>query len=193
MPGVMPGGEHTYMSYDLPWANSSNTPFRLFKHWVHEGGISTPFAVRWPEVTGAGGTVVHSPSHFVDIMASCIEASGAKYPQHRMDKPTKPLAGESFLAALRGSEWSRVQPIVWEHEGNQALRSGNWKLVRKYNQPWELYNFDEDRTELVDKSAGESFRMKSMLKQYQQLSELFEVRDWDTVKEIARAIYPGIV
>ncbi len=193
-PGVMPGDEQTYMSYDLPWANSSNTPFRLFKHWVHEGGISTPFAVRWPAISGGNnGTVSHAPSHFVDIMATCIEAAGTTYPGHREDKPLKPLAGESFLDTLRGRKWERVQPIIWEHEGNQALRAGEWKLVRKYNQPWELYNFEEDRTELVDRSDRESPRLKRMQREYEFLAEKHDIRDWDSVKEVARSIYPGIV
>jgi arylsulfatase len=126
-------------------------------------------------------------------MATCIEAAGTTYPGHREDKPLKPLAGESFLDTLRGRKWERVQPIIWEHEGNQALRAGEWKLVRKYNQPWELYNFEEDRTELVDRSDRESPRLKRMQREYEFLAEKHDIRDWDSVKEVARSIYPGIV
>ena len=193
IPSIMPGSEQTYMSYDLPWANASNTPYRLFKHWVHEGGISTPFVARCPSIRGDSGDICHSPCHFVDIMATCLDIAGVAYPQYRNERPTKPLQGESFLQALRGKQWERFQPIVWEHEGNQALRTRTWKLVRKYNQPWELYNFEEDRTELLDRSAKEPARLKTMEKQYLEWAARTEVREWDSVKAVAREIYPGIV
>ena len=47
-PSVMPGPADTYIAYGRNWANVSNTPFREYKHWVHEGGISTPLIVHWP-------------------------------------------------------------------------------------------------------------------------------------------------
>ena len=146
---LMPGGADTFMSYDTPWANASNTPFRLFKHWVHEGGISTPLIVHWPQGF-TGGRIVHAPGHVIDIMATCLDAASAPYPESYGDRQITPLEGESLLAACRGEDWSRERPIFWEHEGNRAVRLPEWKAVSRYPGEWELYNMVEDRTETVD-------------------------------------------
>ncbi len=144
---LRPGEADTFMSYDLPWANASNAPFRLYKHWVHEGGISTPFIACWPDAIDAG-SITHTPAHIIDIMATCLEISGAAYPAEYNDKPITSLAGESLLPVFYGQPWQRERPLFWEHEGNRAVRANEWKLVRKYPGTWELYNIVEDRTEL---------------------------------------------
>src|SRR4029077_6480582 len=81
-PGVMPGGADTFVAYGENWANVSNTPFREYKHWVHEGGISTPLIVHWPTgiPKGRRGKLDKQPGHLIDIMATCVQVSGAKYP-----------------------------------------------------------------------------------------------------------------
>ncbi|MEM7239871.1 MAG: arylsulfatase, partial [Pseudomonadota bacterium] len=124
-----PGGAGTFMSYDLPWANASNTPFRRFKHWVHEGGISTPLIARWPARL-RGGVQGHEPAHVVDILPTIVEATGAAMPSEVGGNAVQAPDGESLLPALSGDTWQRQQPIFWEHEGNAAIRLGPWKLVR---------------------------------------------------------------
>ena len=149
IPGLRPGGPQTFMSYDLPWANASNTPFRRFKRWTHEGGISTPFIMSWPERIESPG-IVHSPAHLIDIMPTCLDAAGAAHPTERAGFATQPLEGESLLQAIGGPEWSRHKPIFWEHEGSRAVRQGQWKLVSAIGGGWELYDMEQDRTELND-------------------------------------------
>ncbi|MEM8857658.1 MAG: arylsulfatase, partial [Chloroflexota bacterium] len=146
---VMPGGPLTYQSYDLPWANVSNAPFRLFKHWTHEGGISTPLIAQWPARFKVSG-VKHSPCHVVDIMATILDATGASYPAEYDGNAIQPTDGESFLPQLEGKDWDRQRPIFFEHEGNAAVRMGQFKLVRQFDRPWELYDMWADRTELND-------------------------------------------
>lgn len=175
---VMPGDADTFMSYDTPWANASNTPFRLFKHWVHEGGISTPLIAHWPQGFG-GGRIVHSPGHVIDIMATCLDAAGAEYPESYNERAITPLEGESLLAACRGEEWNRERPIFWEHEGNRAVRVGQWKAVSKYPGDWELYDMVEDRTELVDLAERNRPRRDEMVGAYGEWAERVEVVDWD--------------
>jgi arylsulfatase len=183
-PGVIPGPEETYMSYDLPWANASNTPFRLFKHWVHEGGISTPLVVRWP--TGVEGhRMVHQPVHLTDIMATILEAAGAPYPSEYNGRSIRPLEGKSFLPGIRGEPWERQAPIYWEHEGNCALRLGDWKLVKKYPGPWELYNLEQDRTELNNRIDGEKSRAKKMIAEWEGWAERCGVIPWERLIDIA--------
>ena len=162
-PGITPGPDDTFMSYDLPWANASNAPFRLYKSWVHEGGISTPFVVHWPSKIDRPG-IVHEPAHVIDITATCLDAAGAAYPSELNGNPITPLEGESLMPAIRGGRWARQQPIFWEYEGNRAVRMGRWKLVSEYPGAWELYDIDEDRTELNDLAARSRDRVADMVR-----------------------------
>jgi len=152
VPAVVPGGEDTYASYGRSWANLSNTPFREYKHWVHEGGISTPLIVHWPTGLGEAGAVVHHPHQLPDVMATVLEAAGATYPRNHRGRDVLPLEGTSMLPALRGAPVPE-RNLYWEHEGNAAVRRGRWKLVRKFPGDWELYDVQLDRTELRDVAA----------------------------------------
>jgi len=105
-----PGPATTFMSYDLPWANASNTPFRLYKHWVHEGGIATPVIAYWPAAIVEPG-ISHQVIHVIDLMATCLDAAGVEYPSEYQGRPVQPLEGESFLPALQGRAWRRERPV----------------------------------------------------------------------------------
>ncbi|UCF98536.1 MAG: arylsulfatase [Spirochaetaceae bacterium] len=183
-PGVRPGGEETYMSYDLPWANASNTPFRLYKHWVHEGGIATPMIVTWPLHTLEPG-IVQAPAHVIDIMATCLDAAGATYPTEFEGNSISSLEGESLLPAVCGKSWSRERPIYWEHEGNCALRDKDWKLVRKYPGSWELYNLERDRTEQENLIDREPVLATRMIKEWSHWAERCGVVPWEQLVDIA--------
>ncbi|MDH3377601.1 MAG: arylsulfatase [Gammaproteobacteria bacterium] len=149
IPEIMPGPENTYQSYGTAWANLSNTPFRLYKHWTHEGGVSTPLICHWPDGIGDSGGLRHTPGHLPDIMSTIVEICGATYPQeyqgHRIPQPE----GHS-LAPVFADDQLAERPIFWEHEGNAAVRAGKWKLVREYPGPWELYDMQKDRTEMMN-------------------------------------------
>jgi arylsulfatase len=139
---VFPGADDTYVAYGRGWANVSNTPFREYKHWVHEGGISTPLIAHWPAGIAARGEIRREPGHLIDIMATCVELAGASYPAD-----ATPLEGRSLVPVFAGKSIER-DALYWEHEGNRAIRVGDWKLVAKHNRPWELYDMQLDRTEL---------------------------------------------
>ena len=164
-PALMPGPEDTYQSYGTAWANLSNTPFRLYKHWIHEGGIATPLIVHWPDGIRERGGIRHSPGYLPDIMATVLEITGTPYPEQRDGSPVAPLEGAS-LAPLFAAEQASRPPMFWEHEGNAAVRMGKWKLVRKFPGPWELYDMDADRTELNDLAARHPERVAEMAAQY---------------------------
>ena len=149
VPGLAPGPESTYQSYGRAWANLSNTPFREYKHWVHEGGISTPFIISWPAGLPEPTPLCTTPCQLVDVMPTLLEASGATYPEQRDGQPIPPAEGRSMLPLLRG-EPDVERTLFWEHEGNCAVRRGRWKLVRKHAQPWELYDIEADRAEAHD-------------------------------------------
>jgi arylsulfatase len=145
--GVMPGPADTYIAYGRAWANASNTPFRLYKHWVHEGGIATPLIAHWPDQIRACGELRHQPGHLIDIMATCIDVAGTDYPSEYKGHQITPLEGKSLVPAFYNRSIER-EALYWEHEGNRAVRKGKWKLVSKYPGRWELYDIETDRTEL---------------------------------------------
>nr|WP_150107250.1 arylsulfatase [Pedosphaera parvula] len=163
-PGVMPGPEDTYVAYGRSWANVSNTPFREYKHWVHEGGISTPLIVHWPAgiASGRDGRLESQPGHLVDIMATCVDVAGVTYPREFNGQAIKPMEGVSLQPAFNGKNLKRKNPIFWEHEGNRAIRDGRWKLVAKENQPWELYDMESDRTETCNLAEKNPKKVKEL-------------------------------
>lgn len=156
------GPADSFTSYGLPWANASNTPFRLYKHWVHEGGISSPLIARWPAVIKARNTLSHQPGHIIDIMATCLDAAGATYPKTYQGREILPLEGRSLLPVLQGRQREPHPALYWEHEGNRAMRQGTWKLVSRHPGEWELFDLETDRTELKNLAADEPARVKAM-------------------------------
>jgi arylsulfatase A-like enzyme len=184
--GVMPGPADTYLGYGLSWANASNTPFREYKHWVHEGGISTPLIAHWPVGIAAGlkGKLDHQPGHLVDIMATCVDLGKVEYPAEYNGEPITPLEGVSLRPAFQAKDLGRTKPIFWEHEGNCALRDGKWKIVRKGNMgtgentPWELYDMEADRTELHDLAAEMPERLKAMADAWEAYALHAKAKPW---------------
>ncbi len=167
-PGVMPGPDDTYVAYGRGWANVSNTPFREYKHWTHEGGIATPLIAHWPNGVrpDRAGRFEGQIGHFIDVMATCVDISGADYPTEVAGHRIKPREGVSLRPALNGEPLARSQPIFWEHEGNRAVRDGDWKLVAKENMPWELYNIADDRSEQNDLAKAHPDRVKTLAAQW---------------------------
>ncbi len=180
VPGLRPGGPSTFMSYDLPWANASNTPFRRYKRWTHEGGISTPFIMSWPSRIRSAG-ISHSPAHLIDIMPTCLAAAGAEHPAERDGMPTTPIEGESLLPAIERADWERERPIFWEHEGSRAVRQGQWKLVSAIGGGWELYDMESDRTELNDLRERNIPKARELERLYNEWAERCGVLDWSFI------------
>jgi arylsulfatase A-like enzyme len=189
IPDLMPGPEDTYQSYGIPWANASNTPFRLYKHWVHEGGISSPLIAYWPGRTKPG-SITHQPGHLVDVMSTCLDVAGAKYPRERSGRRITPLEGTSLRGAFTGGKLNRRNPIFWEHEGNRAIRDGRWKLVSRFPDQWELFDLEADRTEMTDLSAKHPDRAQRMSAEYEKWARRAHVQPWDLVQKTPRTPAP---
>ncbi|MCH2208894.1 MAG: arylsulfatase [Lentisphaerales bacterium] len=150
------GQGNSFAYYGEAWANVSNTPFRFYKKFAHEGGIATPFIAHWPKGirTNLKGALISEPCHVIDIMPTCLELAKATYPQTYKGNTIVPYQGLSLNSLFKGQNLNREKPLFFEHEGNKALRFGAWKLVSKKGSQWELYNMKKDRTELNDLSAS---------------------------------------
>ena len=184
--GVMPGGPDTYLAYGREWANVSNTPFREYKHWTHEGGLATPLIAHWPAGLAASrhNQLAPAPGQLVDIMATCLDVAGAKYPAEFAGQKITPLEGVSLRPVFEAKPLLRAQPLVWEHEGNRALRDGDWKLVAKGPKAaWELYNLAADRPESRDRASAEPARVKELAAQWNAWAKRAKVLPWPWDKE----------
>jgi arylsulfatase len=146
------GGPGTYHSYGSGWANASNTPWRQYKHYTHEGGISTPLIAHWPAGLRRRGALDPRVGHIVDVMATCVDVAEGRYPEAVAGREILPMEGRSLAPAFRG-EPAESRTLFWEHEGHRAARDGRWKLVARKGQPWELYDIEADRAELHDLSS----------------------------------------
>jgi arylsulfatase len=173
-PDYMPGPATTYIAYGRNWANVSNTPFREYKSRNHEGGISTPLIAHWPKGIHAKNELRHQPGHLIDIMATCVDLAGAHYPETYQGHEILPMEGESLAGTFDSTE-THERTLIWEHYNNAAIRQGKWKLVRLSGKPaamadpdhWELYNIEEDRSEMHDLSD-------KMPEKARELRELWE-------------------
>ncbi len=166
---VRPGPEDTYASYGLEWAQASNTPFRSYKSFVHEGGIATPMIAYGPGVAAQGG-ITSQVGHVIDLLPTCLELAGTEAPAG--------VEGKSLVPVFRGRSREPHEALAWEHEGNRAVRSGRWKLVAAHGGAWELYDLETDRTELKDLAAREPGRAREMSARYDRWAARCGVLPW---------------
>ncbi|MBI9017822.1 MAG: arylsulfatase [Phycisphaerae bacterium] len=183
------GTEESFESYRKPWANASNTPFKLYKHYTHEGGISTPLIVHWPNGIKHKNQLRRQPSHIIDIMATCIDVSGTKYPTRYNGNDIIPFEGKSLKSTFDNTPFPS-RPIFWEHESNRAIQLDNYKLVaRDKDTPWQLYNLAKDRTETNNLSREMPEKVEQLNKLWQAWAKRCDVlplsnKGWDArIKE----------
>jgi arylsulfatase len=184
-PSITPGGDDTFASYGRAWANLSNTPFRFYKRWTHEGGVATPLIVHWPDGDLADGSIVTDPLQLTDIMPTLLEAAGTGYSALDADREVAPCEGRSFLPALRGRPLSDGF-LYWEHTGNAAIRCGRWKLVREYPSGWELYDMASDRSETKDVAADHRELVLRLDEAWHEWAKRTGVIPWSSILQIYR-------
>lgn len=182
-PGVALGPENTYGGYGLKWANLSNTPFRKFKTYVHEGGISTPMIVHWPKGIKSKNELRKQPAHITDIMATFLDISGTTYPKKYKGQNIKSLDGKSLLPAIINKDVRTRDTIFWEHQGNKAVRLGDMKLVSIFEKnTWELYDMAKDRTETNDLAELYPKKVKALEKVYNDWASESNVIPWKDMR-----------
>lgn len=178
--GKNPGGANSKVFLGQSWATLNNTPLRRYKHFTHEGGISTPLIVHWPAgiEKSRNGQLERQPGHLVDLMATVVDVTGAEYPEEFKGHAIQPMEGVSLRPALAGEALERANPIFWEHEGNRAIRRGKWKAVMKLKGPWELYDIEADRTEQKNLVEEQPELAKELIAAWEAWAERADVGPW---------------
>ena len=167
-PNAPMGSAETYLCLGPGWSTICNTPFRRHKTWTHEGGTSTPLLVSWPKGISARGEFRREPGHVIDIVPTLCEISGASPPA---DSPAQP--GRSLLPSIQNGQPIERDALWWFHDGNKAIRVGDWKAVAPVDEPWELYDLSTDRIESTDLAIPQSAKLKSLVELWEQKLDQF--------------------
>ena len=172
-PGAPAGSAKSFLCLGPGFSSAANTPFRRHKTWVHEGGISTPLIVRWPAGIGDKGELRHTLGHFVDIVPTVLELARVEKPKEWKGEPIPESPGRSLVAAFARDEIVPHESLWWLHEGNRALRVGDWKLVASKGDPWELYDMRTDRAEQANMAAKMPEKVKKLARAWQEQTDRY--------------------
>jgi len=166
------GSMARFTSLNLSWANVSNTPFRFYKDYSHNGGIATPFIAHWPDKIAGSNRITEHTGHLIDILPTILEVSGSSYPKTYRGKEILPYDGESLLPVFLGEEsGERSKPLYFQWGKDEALIERDWKLVRWEAGPWELYSRTNDKTETMNLIESEQAIADSLIQKHEQWME----------------------
>ncbi len=187
------GSGATFLSIGPGWSSLCNTPFRRHKTWVHEGGISTPLIVHWPRGISARGELRHTPGHIIDFVPTILEAAGGKRLEKWGGQPVPPAPGKSLIPLFTKDGTVAHDSLWWLHEGNRALRVGNWKIVAAgKDSPWELYDLSSERSESTNLAKDKPEKVREMAAIWKkQLEDCTELAGKDLPKVLKPTVKPN--
>ena len=175
-----PGSAKSFLGLGPGWAAAANSPFRCYKSWTHEGGISTPLIAHWPHGITARGELRHQPGHLIDLAPTVVELAGGQWPTTSGGQPVPPTPGRSLVPAFAKDGSVTHDFIWWLHDENRAIRMGDWKLVAAHPKPWELYNLSQDRGENRNQAAENPTKVKELEQEWtRRFKEIQEVATQD--------------
>lgn len=177
------GSRKTFQCLEVGWSNAANTPFRMHKMWVHEGGIATPLVVHWPAGLRARGAWTRQVGHVIDVVPTLLEVCGAVYPRQHDAQPAMMPCGISLAPMFRGGTCASREFLFWEHQGARAIRLGDHKLVAEAGGAWELYNLRDDRSELEDLAKIEPNKVHELAMLWQNYADRIGVVPWETLPQ----------
>lgn len=172
-PTASPGSAATYLCLGPGFSSAANTPHRRHKTWVHEGGISTPLIVHWPQGIAARNQLRHTPAHVIDIVPTVLELAGIERPKTYDGEAVPPSPGRSLVPAFASDAMIPRESLWWLHEGNRAVRVGDWKLVAAKDDPWELYDLKTDRAEQHNLAAQKPDKVRELDQAWQRQTDSF--------------------
>jgi arylsulfatase len=176
-PAAPLGSAKTYLCLGPGWSSASNTPFRRHKTWVHEGGIATPLIAHWPAGIKARGELRRTPVHLIDVVPTLLELAGATKPATIKGHAVPPAPGRSLVTTFSKETAVDRDFLWWEHEGNRAIRVGDWKLVALKNGAWELYDLARDRGEQRNLATAQPEKARELESKWS--------RHWEETKRLA--------
>jgi arylsulfatase len=169
-----PGSAASFLCLGPGWSTVSNTPFRRHKTWVYEGGISTPLIVHWPAGIATRGELRRNPGHVIDITPTILDLTGVSASQANDSSPAAPpRPGKSLMPVFSRDDSVPHDYLWWLHEGNRALRAGNWKLVADKDAAWELYDLSADRVESHNLALENPDKVRELESEWNRLTEEF--------------------
>lgn len=178
-PEEPPGTPESYLGYGRPWANVSDTPFRRYKSWIHEGGIATPLIAHWPFGIDEPSGLRHEVGHVMDLMPTCLEVAGLSEFVGAKGQEVIPFEGRSLTPAFEGDNLSSREMLGWSHTNNHAIREGRWKLVTPDGRKtWQLYDMYADRTETTDLSAEHPAQVRRLADRHRAWRDRIGVLTW---------------
>jgi arylsulfatase len=185
------GSAATYLCLGPGFSSVANTPHRRHKTWVHEGGISTPLIAHWPKGIAAKGELRHTPTHVIDIVPTVLELVGIEKPREWQGEPIPAAPGKSLVPALAKDVTIERDCLWWLHEGNRAVRVGDWKLVAAKGDPWELYDLKTDRAEQHNLAAQMPAKVKELEQVWQTQTDSFTELAQKTIADQPRGNNKG--
>jgi arylsulfatase A-like enzyme len=177
-PQAPPGSAASYLCLGPGFSSAANTPHRRHKTWVHEGGISTPLIVHWPAGIAAKNELRQTPGHVVDIVPTVLELAGVEPAKEWNGEPVPLAPGKSLVPAFAADVNVARESLWWLHEGNRAVRVGDFKLVAAKGDAWELYDLKTDRAEQQNLASAMPEKVKEL--------ELVWQRQTDSFTELSR-------
>lgn len=186
-PTAPPGSAKSFLCLGPGFSSGSNTPFRRHKTWVHEGGISTPLIVHWPAGISGRGELRHTPGHFIDLVPTVLELAGLQKPKAWNGEPIPAAPGHSLAPAFARDVTIPRASLWWYHEGNRAVRLGDWKLVAAKGDPWELYDLRTDRAEQINLAAKQPDKVKELERVWQEQADSFTTLARKTLPKPSKA------
>ena len=182
-PDAPPGSEMTHLCLGPGWSSCSNAPFRRHKIWVHEGGVATPLVACWPNGIAARGELRHDMGHCIDFLPTILDVAGIAPKDIPLPAGAPPLPGNSLVPTFERDGAVARSHIYFHHEGNRALRVGDWKLVNESNtnrgttdDPWALYDLSTDRCEMVDLAAEKPEKCREMQDLWQKYEDQYRTK-----------------
>jgi arylsulfatase len=171
-PEAVCGTGATFLSLGPGWSSLANTPFRRHKTWVHEGGISTPLIVHWPRGIQARGELRHTPGHIIDLVPTILQVTGGKPLELWQSQTVPPAPGKSLVPLFANDGTITHDALWWQHEGNRALRVGDWKIVAAgKDAPWELYDLSIDRSESRNAASEKPEKLRELSALWMHMTE----------------------
>ncbi|MDZ4852078.1 MAG: arylsulfatase [Pirellulaceae bacterium] len=172
-PQASPGSAASYLCLGPGFSSACNTPHRRHKTWVHEGGISTPLIVHWPKGIKAANELRHSPAHVIDFVPTILELTGIEKPRQWQVEPIPQAPGKSLVPSFAKDVIIERNSLWWLHEGNRAVRVGDWKLIAAEGDPWALYDLKTDRAEQIDLAERMPAKVKELSQVWQSQTDSF--------------------